>query len=334
MKKILALVFALLMFLTIAACGGKQARPEWSEYVELENIEFRGIDANSTPLAATGLKLLQRERESSSGMEYEYTVVGTLSKTSSDLNESFFSFEIILIDEFGRHIATESTDTMPGPFSPRHNNKLLSHGGTHHLEEEIRAWREESQPVAVEFASIKESSKDDFIRITLDEAIETLKKDNSTSIKSAKRYVELVLEHDPNNVEAKELLEQIRRLEEGENENDPAPEPEPEQASTSPDENQTDESTDEPVVSDVDWKEFLRLYEEWIDSYIEFMEKYNANPTDMTLLNDYLKLMQEMSEWAEMAEQIEVDLANDPIALREYTDTLTRILIKLNAIDI
>jgi len=333
MKKALVFILALLMLFTIAACGGKQARPEWSEYIELENIEFRGVDANSSPLAATGLKLLQRERESSSGMEYEYTIVGTLSKTSSDPDEGFFSFDVILIDEFGRHIETESVDTMPGPFSPRHNNKLLSNGDTHHLEEEIRAWRDESQPVAVEFASIKESNKDAFIRITLDEAIDRISKDQ---LDGAKKYCNLVLEYDPNNAEAKALLEQIKELEENESASapEPEPEPEPEQASTSPDEDQADESTDEPVVSDVDWKEFLKLYEEWIDSYIEFMEKYNANPTDVTLLNDYLKLMQEISEWAEMAEQIEVDLANDPVALKEYTDTLTRILIKLNAIDI
>ena len=117
------------------------------------------------------------------------------------------------------------------------------------------------------------------------------------------------------------------------NEPEPEDEPELEQAPDTPDENQLDENEDEPVVSDVEWREFLRLYEEWIDSYIELLEKYNEDPTDLTILNDYLEMMIELAEWAEMAEQIEVDLANDPNALREYLETLSRIILRLSEVE-
>ena len=82
----------------------------------------------------------------------------------------------------------------------------------------------------------------------------------------------------------------------------------------------------------IDWREFLREYEAWVDSYIEFMEKYNENPTDLTLLTDYMKLMDEYIEWAEKAENVEVELANSPEALKEYMETLTRIIGKLASI--
>ena len=82
----------------------------------------------------------------------------------------------------------------------------------------------------------------------------------------------------------------------------------------------------------IDWKEFLREYEAWVDSYIEFMEKYNDSPTDLTLLTDYMKLMEEYLEWAEKAEAVEVELANSPQALKEYMETLTRIIGKLASI--
>ena len=116
---------------------------------------------------------------------------------------------------------------------------------------------------------------------------------------------------------------------EPEPEDEPELEVEPEQTPELPDEND-----DEPITSDVEWREFLRLYEEWIDRYIEILEKYNADPTDLSILNDYLEMMVELAEWAEMAEQIEVDLANDPNALREYMETLSRIIIKLSEVEL
>ena len=118
-----------------------------------------------------------------------------------------------------------------------------------------------------------------------------------------------------------------------EDESESTPESTPDAQSNSDNDDVDDNDDDEPIVSDVDWKEFLRLYEEWIDSYIELLEKYNEDPTDISILNDYLAMMIELAEWAEMAEQVEVDLANDPNALREYMETLSRILLKLSEVD-
>lgn len=91
--------------------------------------------------------------------------------------------------------------------------------------------------------------------------------------------------------------------------------------------NNDDVSTDTTTVS---WQEFLEEYEAWVDAFIEFMERYNANPTDMTLLAEYMELMTEMIEWAEKAENLEDDLSGED--LRLYMETMTRILQKLAAI--
>jgi hypothetical protein len=225
LSRILALPLSILMILTLTACFGWRApRPEWSEWVDMENMEFRGISTDSSPLAATGLKLLQRERESSSGMEYEYTILGTLKKTSTAPVESFFTFDIILIDDLGRHIGTKSNSTIPGSAG----DLFFTDGSTLHLEEGVSVRPSNQVPVAVEFTKITEGSKDDFIRITLDEAIYRISRDH---LNDAKRRVDLVLHFDPDNEEAKALLEQIRELQEQEDDNadvvdDPPPTPE------------------------------------------------------------------------------------------------------------
>jgi len=119
-----------------------------------------------------------------------------------------------------------------------------------------------------------------------------------------------------------------------EDESESIPEPIPDTQSNDGDDDDVNvDDIDEPIVSNVDWKEFLRLYEEWIDNYIELLEKYNEDPTDITILNDYLKMMVELAEWAEMAEQVEVDLENDPDALKDYLETLSRIILKLSEVE-
>jgi len=50
-----------------------------------------------------------------------------------------------------------------------------------------------------------------------------------------------------------------------------------------------------------DCDEFIDQYEEWMEDYIAMIDKYMKNPTDATLLNEYMKLAQEgmtwMSQW-------------------------------------
>ena len=79
----------------------------------------------------------------------------------------------------------------------------------------------------------------------------------------------------------------------------------------------------------VEWVEFLREYEAWVDAYIVFMEKYKANPTDLSLMMDYLDMLQKMIDWAEKADEINNDLTGNDS--KEYLETLTRIIAKLTA---
>lgn len=84
------------------------------------------------------------------------------------------------------------------------------------------------------------------------------------------------------------------------------------------------------AAATVSWEEFLAEYEAWVDDYIALLEKYKANPADMTILTDYTRMMQELTEWTEKGEALEADLADFPEALAEYSAALARILQKLN----
>lgn len=81
--------------------------------------------------------------------------------------------------------------------------------------------------------------------------------------------------------------------------------------------------------SDAEWKQFLKDYEAWVDDYIEILEKYKKNPTDMTILSDYADMMSKTTEWSAKADKIQGELAASPEALKEYTQTLSRIIDKL-----
>lgn len=82
-----------------------------------------------------------------------------------------------------------------------------------------------------------------------------------------------------------------------------------------------------------DWKQFLKDYEAWMDSYIEFMKKYKNNPSDTKLISEYGKFMGETAEWAEKSKKYEDKLkemsADD---FNEYMQTVTRILEKINSV--
>lgn len=81
--------------------------------------------------------------------------------------------------------------------------------------------------------------------------------------------------------------------------------------------------------SDYDWKQFIKDYEAWVDSYVEILKKYKANPTDTSILADYGKMMQQASEWEEKADKINGELEDDPEALQEYMAAVGRILAKI-----
>lgn len=63
--------------------------------------------------------------------------------------------------------------------------------------------------------------------------------------------------------------------------------------------------TNEQETGDIDptLKQFLDSYEAFIDEYIEFMAKYQQNPTDTTLLSEYTNIMGKYSEFAQEISQ-------------------------------
>jgi len=89
-----------------------------------------------------------------------------------------------------------------------------------------------------------------------------------------------------------------------------------------------DESTEETSDGDEEWRQFLKDYEAWVDNYVEIVKKYNENPADLSILADYTKLVSEMSDWTERADEIEAEL-EDTSAATEYAAELLRIAGKL-----
>ncbi|NDO19792.1 hypothetical protein FMM68_09010 [Lachnospiraceae bacterium MD329] len=81
------------------------------------------------------------------------------------------------------------------------------------------------------------------------------------------------------------------------------------------------------------WKQFLKDYEGWVDSYITFMEKYKENPSDTALIAEYGKFMADTADWATKAQKYEDDLKEmSPDDVAEYTKTMARIIGKLSDI--
>ena len=221
-KIILLVVFILFIVVLLALCGKSNTKEtEEIEETRLDNIIFQGIDNSTYPLSATDLVLLQSGSISEYGTSYTYTIIGTLQKNSAEPVESFFEFSVVLIDEYGRHIATEQTNTMPETYWGHDSRELLTNGSTYHFELEIRTPSNKTPtiPVAVEFVDIKEFSKEEFIRITLDDAKNKIDKQYYND---ARRVVEFLLQHAPNNEEALALLEQVILLESQENSENPS----------------------------------------------------------------------------------------------------------------
>lgn len=70
---------------------------------------------------------------------------------------------------------------------------------------------------------------------------------------------------------------------------------------TDTDKNATEQMEDSQesnkIVKAKDCDEFIDQYEEWMNNYIDMIDKYMKNPTDPTLLNDYMRLSQEGMNW-------------------------------------
>lgn len=65
------------------------------------------------------------------------------------------------------------------------------------------------------------------------------------------------------------------------------------------DEEAGDEDTDTEEVADAgDCDQLLSDYESFMQSYIDILKKYKANPSDAAILSDYTELMSEASKWS------------------------------------
>ena len=81
---------------------------------------------------------------------------------------------------------------------------------------------------------------------------------------------------------------------------------------------------------DSQWKQFLKEYEDWIDEYIEIINKLKANPSDISILTNYTDMMTEMAEWTSKTEEIGKELENaSTTELAEYSAELARLVAKL-----
>ncbi len=84
-------------------------------------------------------------------------------------------------------------------------------------------------------------------------------------------------------------------------------------------------------TENVEWKQFLKEYNEWVDDYIVLLKKYKANPTDATILSDYTEMMNDLTEWSARADKITKELESSPEAVAEYAVELAKIAEKLEA---
>lgn len=82
------------------------------------------------------------------------------------------------------------------------------------------------------------------------------------------------------------------------------------------------------ALADEGWREFLKEYEEWVDKYIAVVKKYNANPSDLSILTEYTSLVTELAEWTEKADDFS-DSIVDVDDAAEYSAELMRIAAKL-----
>ena len=71
--------------------------------------------------------------------------------------------------------------------------------------------------------------------------------------------------------------------------------------STTETEEASEEISTEVVVADrsnnSECDEFLEGYENFMDNYIVILKKSKADPTDMSIMTEYMSLMTEASEW-------------------------------------
>ncbi len=77
-----------------------------------------------------------------------------------------------------------------------------------------------------------------------------------------------------------------------------------------------------------DLKAFLDSYEEFIDEYIEIMQKYTANPTDLSILGEYTEMMNKYADFEEKINNYD-DKEMSAADAAYYLEVTTRVTQKL-----
>ena len=93
-------------------------------------------------------------------------------------------------------------------------------------------------------------------------------------------------------------------------------------------EKESDKETSNNFGLDPDFKAAMDSYEEFMDEYVVFIKKYNANPSDMSLLLDYANYMKKYAEFVEDFEKWENEDMN-AAETAYYIDVQARVSKKL-----
>lgn len=77
-----------------------------------------------------------------------------------------------------------------------------------------------------------------------------------------------------------------------------------------------------------DFKAAMDSYEKFIDEYVEFMKKYNANPNDLCLLTEYTDYLSKYAEYVENFEKWEDEDLN-AVEIAYYAEVQARVSKKM-----
>lgn len=90
-----------------------------------------------------------------------------------------------------------------------------------------------------------------------------------------------------------------------------------------PDEAQLKEDTSE-------WKQFLKEYDKWADSYVTTMKKLSQDPSDEVVVADFQTKLRELSGWEARSGEVQMRLeGKSKEDMLKYQEELTKIISKI-----
>lgn len=93
-----------------------------------------------------------------------------------------------------------------------------------------------------------------------------------------------------------------------------------------PDESQVKKDT-------ANWKQFLKEYDQWADSYVAVMKKFRDNPTDASVASDYQNKFLELRSWTERSSEVQLEIENtSKNDVKKYQEELKKITTKLSEV--